>query len=453
MTVPLSDRLTRLAFRRNLHRRTVRMRLTLLYGALFLACGAGLLAITYALVAHATIRPYVRTAASVRLEHVHVHGSLSTALRSAGGEAVLASVVRGQRISDLHQLMIWSGIALAIMTFVAAGLGWIVAGRALRPLRTITATTREISARNLHRRLALEGPEDELKDLSATIDDLLTRLERSFQAQRAFVANASHELRTPLALSRAMLSFALTDPELTLDSLKATCQDVLDAGTDHEQLIEALLTLARSQQDLEHHETFDLAAIARDVIKNQQRNAADQQVAIDAALSPALVSGDPRLARTLLTNLVENALRYNVPHGRVNITLSTPGRRAALTISNSGPQVRADQVDRLLQPFRRLTPDRGHNNDGHGLGLSIVAAIATAHNATLNVRPRLGGGLHVKIEFPAVSGDDENAPPAADGALATAATMARRPVLTAWAEIQPTGDPRRHGCRESRDPG
>jgi signal transduction histidine kinase len=310
-----------------------------------------------------------------------------------------------------------------------------------------------ISARNLHQRLALGGPADELKDLSATIDDLLTRLERSFQAQRAFVANASHELRTPLALSRAMLSFALTDPELTLESLKATCQDVLDAGTDHEQLIEALLTLARSQQDLEHRETFDLAAITRDVITNQQRNAADQQVAIDAALSPAPVSGDPLLARTLLTNLVDNALRYNVPHGRVNVTLSTPGGRAALTISNSGPEIRADQVDRLLQPFRRLTPDRGHDNDGHGLGLSIVAAIATAHNATLSIRPRLGGGLHVKIEFPAVYGDDEKAPPAADGALATAATMAPRPVLTAWAPAQPTRDPRRRGCRESRGPG
>jgi signal transduction histidine kinase len=208
-----------------------------------------------------------------------------------------------------------------------------------------------------------------------------------------------------------MLSFALADPELTFDQLKATCADVLDAGTDQEQLIEALLTLAESQHDLEHHETFDLAEMAHEVIETQQHRASDQHVTIDAALSPAPVFGDPRLARTLLTNLLENALRYNIPNGRVNITLSTPGQRTALTVANTGPHVPADQIDRLLQPFRRLAPDRG-NNDGHGLGLSIVAAIATAHDATLNIQPRSDGGLHITIKFPAVSTDHANAPTA-----------------------------------------
>ena len=407
MTVPPADRPAQLAQRRNLHRRTVRMRLTLLYGALFLACGAALLAITYLLVAHATVRP---AGGGVAVRVARGHHSLSTVLRSAAGQGVLVSVIRGQRISDLHQLVIWSGIALAIMAIIAAGLGWIVAGHVLRPLRTITTTTREITAKNLHKRLALEGTGDELKDLGDTIDALLARLDGSFQAQRAFVANASHELRTPLALSRAMLSFALTDPELTLDSLKATCQDVLDAGADHEQLIEALLTLARSQQDLEDHETFDLAEISLDVIQTHQHHAAGQQVAIDTALSPAPISGDPRLARTLLTNLLENALRYNVPHGRVNIALRTRGHRTTLTINNTGPHVPAGQIDRLLQPFRRLTPDRSNNSDGHGLGLSIVAAIATAHNATLDIKPRPDGGLRITIEFPAAWTDHENAP-------------------------------------------
>jgi signal transduction histidine kinase len=426
MMVPPSARRTRLACHRNLHRGTVRTRLTLLYGALFLACGAALLAITYLLVAHATVRPYVRTASRGELRAGHSDHSLATTLRSANGMAVLTSVVRGQRISDLHQLVIWSGIALAIMAVIAAGLGWIVAGRVLHPLRTITATTREISAKNLHRRLALDGPVDELRDLADTIDALLARLEGSFQAQRAFVANASHELRTPLALSRAMLSFALTDPGLTLDSLKATCQDVLDTGTDQDQLIDALLTLARSQQDLEHHETFDLADIARAVIQGYQHHAADRQVGIDAALSPAPVSGDPRLARTLLTNLLENALRYNLPQGRVNITLNAPGRRAALTINNTGPHVPADQVERLLQPFRRLTADRSNNTDGHGLGLSIVAAIATAHDATLSIHPRPGGGLHITIEFPPVSTGHENGPPAPDEASTRTTASAHR---------------------------
>ena len=426
MTIPLSDRLTRLASGRNPHRRTVRMRLTLLYGGLFLASGAALLAITYLLVEHASVTNYGRTSI-IRLgagpRVGHGHGFLSARLPTASGQGVVASAVHGQRISDLHQLVIWSGIALAIMAILSAGLGWIVAGRVLRPLRTISTTTREISARNLHRRLALEGPEDELKDLGDTIDALLARLEGSFQAQRAFVANASHELRTPLALTRAMLSFALADPELTLDSLKATCQDVLDTGTDQEQLLGALLTLAESQQDLEQHETFDLAEIAREVVEAHQLEAADRQVRIDAAISPAPVAGDPRLARTLLTNLLENALHYNVPQGRVNVTLKTRAQHTTLTITNTGPHVPADEIDRLLQPFRRLTPDRANTNDGHGLGLSIVAAIATSHDATLDVLARTAGGLHVTIDFPAISADRENAPPAPRGPTAATSSV------------------------------
>jgi signal transduction histidine kinase len=399
MNLALTDRLTRLVDRPGLRPRTVRMRLTVLYGGLFLVCGAALLAITYVLVAHATVRTgYVRTvvrgSAGSHLRPIHGH-------RYALGESVVASAVRGQRISDLHQLLIWSGIALAIMAIIASALGWIVAGRVLAPLRTITTTTREISAKNLHRRLGLEGPGDELKDLGDTIDALLARLDGSFQAQRAFVANASHELRTPLALSRAMLSFALTDPELTLDSLKAAVQEALDAGTDHEQLIEALLTLAQSQQDIERHETFDLAQITRELIDTCSHRAAQRQVAVDASVAASSVSGDPRLARTLLSNLLENALRYNVPDGRVNVTLQASEEKVILTITNTGPQVPADQIDRLLQPFRRLTPDRG-NDDGHGLGLSIVAAIAAAHDATLRIKPRPDGGLHITIEFPAV---------------------------------------------------
>jgi len=410
MTILLSDRLTRLAHHRDPHRRTLRMRLTFLYGGLFLACGAALLAITYVLLAHTAWRP----------------GSVRTLVRRAGagagfqpghhvsstGIAVLTSVAHGVRISDLHHLMIWSGVALAGMSIASILLGWIVAGRVLAPLRTITTTTREISAKNLHRRLALEGPNDELKDLGDTIDALLARLDSSFQAQRAFVANASHELRTPLALSRAMLQFALADPDLTFDQLKATCADVLDAATDHEQLIEALLALAESQQDLEHHETFDLAEIAHDVIQTYQHRATDQRITVDAALSRAPISGDPRLARTLLTNVLENAVRYNVPHGRVNITLNARAQRPTLTVANTGPHVPADTVDRLLQPFRRLTPDRSNNGDGHGLGLSIVAAIATAHSATLNIEPRRAGGLHITIQFPTISTDHENTPAA-----------------------------------------
>ena len=376
------------------------MRLTLLYGGLFLACGAGLLAITYGLVAHAPVRPgYVHTVGGVRLRVAHGHRPPPTSLRSAAGEAVLTSVVRGQRISDLHQLVIWSGIALAIMAVISAGLGWIVAGRALRPLRTITTTTREISATNLHRRLGLQGPHDEVKDLGDTIDALLARLEDSFGAQRAFVANASHELRTPLTLSRAMLQFALADPALTLDSLKLACADVLDAGAEHEQLLDALLALAQSQQDIERLETFDLAPIVQDVIEARRPVAATHNVAVHASVQTATISGDPRLARQLAANLLDNALVHNRPGGEARVTIDDEPNRTTLTIQNTGPSVPPDQIERLLQPFRRLETDRTATNPGHGLGLSIVAAIAAAHHANLDIRPNDTGGLAVAVSF------------------------------------------------------
>lgn len=423
MMVPLSRPLIRLANRPHMPRRTLRMRLTALYGGLFLACGAALLAITYVLVAHATVTPksertVVGRAVGARLPHGQ--HSFPKTLHSGAGYQVLATVARGQRISDLHQLVIWSGITLAIMAIIAAGLGWIVAGRVLRPLRTITTTAREISAENLHRRLALDGPDDELKDLGDTFDALLTRLEGSFDAQRAFVANASHELRTPLALSRAMLQFALADPELTLDSLKATCADVLEAGTEHQQLLEALLMLARSQQAIQHPETFDLAPIIDDVITANRLHATAEIVSIHTVLSPAPVAGDPRLVHRLVSNLVENALRYNHADGEVHVNLDTSARHATLTIANTGPIVPPDQIQRLLQPFRRLATDRAADADGHGLGLSIVAAIATAHDAALDIQPRPDGGLHITIKFPAVSTNHENAPPAHQPARARA---------------------------------
>jgi signal transduction histidine kinase len=388
----------------------------MVYGGLFLASGAGLLAITYVLVAHATVRPaYVRDSVDLGGARLpHGHRSFSATLHSSAGEAVVASVIRGQRISDLHQLVTWSGLALAIMAIIAAGLGWVVAGRALGPLRTITATTREISATNLHRRLALHGPDDELKDLGETIDALLARLEDSFQAQRAFVANASHELRTPLTLSRAMLQFALADPALTFDSLKATCAEVLDAGAEHEQLLEALLTLAQSQQRIDRSQTFDLVPIVQDVIRARRKAAAAHNITIHSALHPATVSGDPRLARQLASNLLDNALLHNHPGGEIRVTTDADARDATLVVQNTGPRVPADEVQRLLQPFRRLDTDRTAQSPGHGLGLSIVAAIAAAHHATLNIQAKRNGGLHINVGFPKPPGSPH--PPAVDKA-------------------------------------
>jgi signal transduction histidine kinase len=415
-------RLARLAFRPHLPRRTVRLRLTGLYGGLFLLSGAALLAITYLLVVNNTSGfIFSNQSGTIAFNRVHDHlahkkgpeskgpGSESPEASSRAGQAhtpshakpnELEAQATRQHSTELHQLLIQSGIALAGMSLISIVLGWIIAGRVLGPLRTITATAREISASNLHERLALDGPDDELKELGDTFDALLSRLEASFDAQRRFVANASHELRTPLALGRAMLQVALADPDLTLDSLRAACEDVLDAGTEQEQLIDALLTLARSQQGLDRSESFDLAQLVDEVIQTQHQHAATRAVRIEDALSRATVSGDRRLAKRLAINLIENALCYNAPGGRVEVLVYTSAAHATLTVANTGPQIAADQIDRLLQPFQRLAADRTAQTPGVGLGLSIVQAIADAHGATVAVHPQTDGGLRVTVSFP-----------------------------------------------------
>jgi len=303
-----------------------------------------------------------------------------------------ADSLQAQHAADLHQFLVQSGVALAIMAVVSIVLGWIVAGRALRPLRTVTATTRRISEHNLHERLALRGPSDEVKELGDTIDGLLTRLEGAFDAQRRFVVNASHELRTPLTLVRAMLQAALADPALTLDSLRTTCEEVLDAGKEQEQLIEALLTLARSQRGLDHREPFDLAVIVNEVLRAHEKDATAHGVSVEATLKAAPASGDARLVERLVSNLVGNAINHNDPNGRASVMVDIELGRATLKMTNTGPHIPADQLGRLLQPFQRLDTERRAGHDGLGLGLSIVAAIASSHGATLRASPGMDGG-------------------------------------------------------------
>jgi signal transduction histidine kinase len=365
---------------------SVRSRLTLLYGGLFLLSGTGLLAIVYLLVVTEFPDRYTTGDGIPPGASGPVYASDS--VRSASAS---------QHAAQVHQLLIQSGIALGVMAVAAVGLGWLVAGRILRPLRAITATTRQISEDNLHHRLAAGGPPDELKDLADTIDGLLARLEAAFEAQRRFVANASHELRTPLTLERAMLEVALADPDASADSLRATCEEVLVAGRYQERLIEALLTLARGQRGLDHREPVDLAAVTGEALR-----ARPTALAVRAALAPARASGDPRLLERLVANLVDNAIRYNVAGGEVAVVTGTRDGQALLSVANTGPPVPADEVDRLLQPFQRLATDRSSGTEGVGLGLSIVAAIAKAHGAALVARPAPGGGLRVDVRLPAL---------------------------------------------------
>ena len=282
---------------------------------------------------------------------------------------------------DPREFLVGSCIVLVAMIGVSVLLGWLVAGRVLRPLRVMTTTTRQISERNLHERLALAGPDDELKDLGDTIDGLLARLEAAFDSQRRFVANASHELRTPLMLSQTLLQVALADPDITLDSLRAACQEAIDAGKDQAQLIDALLTLARSQRGLDHREPVDLTAVVNDALNAHEPSAAARGLQVDATLDDAKVSGDARLIYRLVSNLVDNAIRYNITGGRVEVKLAASTTEATLTVTNTGPPVPPDQVSRLLEPFQRAAPDRTASPNGLGLGLSIVADIAEAHGA------------------------------------------------------------------------
>jgi signal transduction histidine kinase len=394
-------RLRDLAIRRYLPKRNVRLRLATLYCALFFPLGVVLVVIA-SVMTFFSLRPVAFSVAHI---HGHLHEKPVVHLSSSGAGLRTVSprplVHLGSLRLDLQEFLLWSCITLAAMIGISLLLGWLLAGRVLRPLRTITETTRNISEHDLHQRLALPGPRDDLTELGDTIDGLLGRLERAFASQRHFVANASHELRTPLTVDRAMLQVALSDPHITLDSLRAACGEVLEAGREQERLIDALLTLARSQQGLERKEPVDLAAVIGEALQAHARSAANRGVAVDASLADATVPGDARLLNQLASNLVDNAIRHNVTDGRVHVTVADNAAGATLTVSNTGPSVAADQVSRLLQPFQRGTSARTGSPNGLGLGLSIVADIAEAHEAYLDVRARPEGGLTVTVSFPA----------------------------------------------------
>jgi signal transduction histidine kinase len=405
--------------RPRLPRRTVRLKLTVLYGALFLICGTALLGVTYFLVAKRL--PMVAASSGNVTVGGQVIGSgseqtgeecFATRVGSAGvpvpptqgalqAPSGCAILLNAQRSDELDQLLTDSGIALGIMAAASIGLGWLVAGRVLQPLRTITTAARRISARNLHQRLALDGPDDELTDLGKTFNGLLARLERSFSAQRQFVTNASHELRTPLARQRTLVEVALRDPDATVGSLQQTMQRVLAAGEEQERLIEALLTLARSQRGLDRREPLDLAAVTGEAVSAAAPEAQSRGVRLNVSLGAAPLQGDQRLAERLAANLVDNAVRHNVADGWVEVVTGTRAGRSVLSVANTGPLIPPEQVEVLFQPFGRLEATR-LSRDGLGLGLSIVTAIAAAHDADLRARPLPGGGLEVEVHFPRV---------------------------------------------------
>jgi signal transduction histidine kinase len=360
-------------------RLTLRMRLAVLYGALFSASSVALLAMVELFVPG---NPLV--------------GRSSSAAAPPGTPPGTAYDVT----SGTHSVSVLSAVFLVVLVLASVWLGWWVAGRNLRPLRAIIAAANDISARNLHQRLRLTGPRDEFLELGETLDGLFERLEASFESQRRFVASASHELRTPLAAERSLLQVALSDPDATMGSLRLACREVLDLGDQQERLVEALLTLTWSERGVERWEAFDLAEICNRVVVERQAEAARRDLTVGTSLSASPVTGDPSLAESLVANLVDNALRHNVAGGEVHVATTIVDGRAVVSVGNTGPVIPATDVDRLFQPFQRLSGERIRYAAGYGLGLAIVRAIAGAHGAVLVAAARPGGGLDIEVSFP-----------------------------------------------------
>ena len=358
----------------HLPRRTLRLQLTLLYGGVLVVLLVAVLGIWGLL--------------------------YGTSSKAAPGSPASA-VANAQAAGNGHHVDILFALVLAVAVVLALGVGWLIAGRLLRALRKITSTARDISASNLHERLNIEGPDDELKELGGTLDDLFARLEASFESQRRFVANASHELRTPLTAERSLLQVALADPEADVEAWRATGKELLALGELQERLIDALLTLARSERGIEQWHDFDLATVAEKVVLTRRQDAERRGIRVETTFAAAPGAGDPSLVESLIANLVDNAIRHNVENGQVEIVTGTRSGSAVLSVVNTGPVVPSEDVERLFEPFRKAGGDRTRSNDGSGLGLSIVRAVVDAHGASIVVEPQSDGGLRVEVAFPA----------------------------------------------------
>jgi signal transduction histidine kinase len=322
--------------------------------------------------------------------------------------AALRAQFERDRDDTLRTMLTWSLAGLGMAGVAAGGLGWVLAGRALHPLHEVTATARRVADRNLHERISLVGPEDEIKNLADTFDAMLERLDRAFDSQRRFVANASHELRTPLTINRALIDVALERPD-TPDATRELGTRLLEVNRRHERLIDGLLVLASSDQQLAERTRVDLADVARHTVETSAATAEAAGVAVRLTTSPALVSGDPVLLERLVQNLLDNAIRYNLgTGGRVSISTRSDGALGYLTIRNTGPVVPEEEVDGLFEPFRRLSsadrltdPGPALPGRGAGLGLSIVRAVVTAHGGEVRASAPPTGGLVIEVRIPA----------------------------------------------------
>jgi signal transduction histidine kinase len=375
---------------------TIRVRLTLMYGGLFLLAGMLLLGVTYVLVSS-------RLPEDPKVLTSNAPNDVAVATGSAGapGGGLVSQIAHGAQRDILGSLVAQGAIALVVVSAAAIALGWLIAGRLLQPLNRVTETARRIAdapaARGLHERIALSGPHDEVKQLADTFDVMLERLDHSFDGQRRFIANASHELRTPLTLNRALLEISVhrrnASPEV-----RQLGETLLAINARHEDLIDGLLMLARAEPEVTERSYVDLA----DIVEHVASQIPSGPVAVDTSPGEAATSGNPVLLERLVQNLVENGVRHNVPQdGWVRVaSVTLPDGSASLLVSNSGPVVPPYEIPGLFEPFRRLSGDRIHS-PGTGLGLSIVQSVARAHGGDVHAEPRDGGGLIVTVTLPA----------------------------------------------------
>ncbi|MEV5750107.1 ATP-binding protein [Actinoallomurus sp. NPDC052308] len=385
---------------------TIRVRLTLVYGGLFLVGGIVLLTLTY-LLAKNNIQPdrpagvtavQIESGASAKAISGRPTPDIVYTAKQTKGMLLKAREDSAQQTLD--SLLTQGGIALAVVGAAALGLGWFFADRALRPVHRITETARRVAhSRNLTERIAYTGPRDDVKELADTFDMMLERLARAFEGQRRFVDNASHELRTPLAINRTLIDVAVRRPGAGED-VRRLGESLLIVGDRHERLIEGLLTLAGSENSVVDTSPLDLADVGAHVLDQAKAETDGRGLTVRRALDRAPTEGDPVLVERLVQNLVENATRYNVDGGGVWLSTRRSARFAEVVVANTGPVVPAYEVETLFEPFRRLRSDRLRSDRGTGLGLSIVRAIATAHGGTVTAVPREGGGLVVTVRLP-----------------------------------------------------
>ena len=418
---------------RGARRRPIRLRLALIYSGLFLLAAAMLLAFTYVFVVRGlsttsalskTGQPSTVAEESLKkacgkvMADEKTPGALTAADRALitkcrhGFSSGVVAGAQSQRAEAVHQLLLYSLVGLGIMGALSGAVGWLVAGRALRPVHAITGVARRASEENLGERLALAGPPDELKELADTYDAMLARLDAAFASQRRFVANASHELRTPLTVMRTAIDVTLAKPGRTPTQPEDMAAEVRGAVDQAEALIEALLTLARSDRGTTAAEPADLAVLAEDALDAAGPAIRAGSLGLETALQPAPACGDLVLLDRLVANLVDNAVRHNTAGGWIQVATGTRAGQANLTVTNGGPVIAEDMTPLLFEPFRRLDGPAA-SGPGMGLGLSIVRSVTTAHHGTVTARSRPAGGLDVSVQLPGAPAAAPGSAPAA----------------------------------------